>query len=558
MDDRLLEIYKKYFSSRATAVSAKGNAGQKILVSINNQRTRATCGNDINGEAIALQTDDGDWYLFNSKTPQPSKTFRSKQIEYRKTRNNVISPSQSTLKVLFSRREEGKLKFFIGGDRESPSLVYEIEDSSNSLYANGYITSTGSEEEEYLACLTFFDSGKIVFVNSGQISEIDKQGDAYTFCGYDTFHSTTTPSYPSLPTEPSTDILTNYYTYQQQQSSNTGSQSITISVNNGFLIERNYLNFVPNQVSQLTEKISRDIPETPGTYIRTDKTSVLGSCLLRKWQDSWFVSEIDTSFQTVFTGLIFTTITTNFTNNSNYFWINQGAKIQLKSGTYLNLVIESYDPISISAGITLNLQTRVHADYDIFDDSDLINLVGQEFLFATYIDSDTENINLSKGIAASITVGAPYNAPFTGEVRDVAIAYQITEVTIIPNYTSFGIGQFYLNNGTFLSYLRSSIYAYLDFADFMQQSKASDTFYDGSDASPNSFVKPLTIKRNESIKDSTVYRHYVEAEKDTAILEKWEISTSDGSIKYTETIRINIFQVPGGFTNILSSSYFEV
>lgn len=526
MEDKLLKLYQKNFSNRFDAVSAKGKAGQKVWVQVNNQRVQATCANDVPGEAIAIRDDEGNWYLFSDAIQQNTE-FR-KQVQYRKTRvkNKQEEPK---LKALLSLVSEGKVKFFIGADREEPTLIYETNYALG-LYWNGYITNTGEGEDDYSVALSFFDiATKFVFIKNGTAEEINKQSNVYTYCGNGVFHSTTDPSFPPQPTSPQVDVLTIFYTFNSQQFSKTGSQTITIPQTNQYNIDRQYSNFIPGQASEVAENYF-NLGATQGN-------STLGSFLLRYWENSWFISEVSAGQNN---GIYF--------NSTNYYWVVNGQQTALKLGTYLNLDIENVTPTgSIVAGSTLTLTTRIHADYNIFNNSDLTSLVGQEFLL-----SDTL---LARGNATSIVVGDPYNVPFVGDVRDVTILLQVTSVTATFNNISFGSSRLFLNNGSFLSYLKRQSPQYLGLSDFQQQSKAADTFYDGFDASPNSFVSPLTIKRNESLQGNTIYSSYATNESDVAFVESWEISESDGGIRFSGFEETPIFEIAPGYA-VLSTSYF--
>ncbi|MFN6560018.1 MAG: hypothetical protein RMY28_009440 [Nostoc sp. ChiSLP01] len=154
------QLQKLFTITNMIAVSVpKGNARQTRKLKINGVDVEVTYLIDLKaGEAIALLTDKGNWYLVGEA--QSINQFSRKIIEYRKTQ--PVTKEQVNIKILFSliNNEAITIDYYVGGDRAVPLLLFSRDFRDGSFEfperVDAYITNLGRNKNQF--AVSYFPS----------------------------------------------------------------------------------------------------------------------------------------------------------------------------------------------------------------------------------------------------------------------------------------------------------------------------------------------------------------------------------------------------------------
>lgn len=206
-DRQLQEIWQQVLKNRFVLVKTSGGkTGQKIWLQFNGKRNQGQCFSDIKpGECLAVQTDEGEWWLLNTQ-PETISQKSTQNIEFRRTQLNP-KVNKGSLQVLFyeivQAGQAQVINWYIGGDRPVPLLIHsEIYGGSNARQIEDGVVFTEYElsdlvnlgGRQFIACIgnkyetdavgrfpvnpnipfwlkaNFF---KIIYINNGQTTEYD-------------------------------------------------------------------------------------------------------------------------------------------------------------------------------------------------------------------------------------------------------------------------------------------------------------------------------------------------------------------------------------------------
>ncbi len=134
--------------------------GSTVQVNIGNGRyvTAENLGVRVPGE-VGVVCSGGKYYVYPVKG---SELVQRKVLQKRKFRQ-VIPKVETTypFKILFSVVEDGIQKFYVGGDRKEPQLVFEIDTNiyykprDESEYIFGYIANTGKRLNDWVVGIRY-------------------------------------------------------------------------------------------------------------------------------------------------------------------------------------------------------------------------------------------------------------------------------------------------------------------------------------------------------------------------------------------------------------------
>jgi hypothetical protein len=155
----------------------KGYAGQTIRLRINGSDVNLIYLTDLNaGEAIALLTDKGNWYLVGEATQTPNQSSK-RIIEYRKT----SSPTKKAFKVkiLFYIEKTEAVEFYIGGHVPNPKLIYTVNNSEiDKTTISGFIHNYGNSHDYTIQYDTNISNKGVII--QGNVKEDDSLSDGIT------------------------------------------------------------------------------------------------------------------------------------------------------------------------------------------------------------------------------------------------------------------------------------------------------------------------------------------------------------------------------------------
>ena len=147
-------------------------AGEMVSVRLPNGKTiSAKAGNDLNSTTVLISKTQSGWFAFSSQGE--TKTV-STQIINRKPRQ--ATPEIYPIKVLFSIEFSDRFEFYIGGDRNIPIKIWELEKVSNfnqgtTRIKSAAINSTGNKPNDWIVMIQYSSLDLTLTTPSGQTSD---------------------------------------------------------------------------------------------------------------------------------------------------------------------------------------------------------------------------------------------------------------------------------------------------------------------------------------------------------------------------------------------------
>lgn len=117
------EIKKLILQAKSfTPVKLTAQPGSNINVQLGYGSVRAIALTPINGNAIAFQTDQGNWYVIGeSSGVEANQSDSRRQISYRVVRPKTVE--KYPVKTIFAIETDSTIEFYLGGDRNSKKLI---------------------------------------------------------------------------------------------------------------------------------------------------------------------------------------------------------------------------------------------------------------------------------------------------------------------------------------------------------------------------------------------------------------------------------------------------
>ncbi|WP_055076777.1 hypothetical protein [Pseudanabaena sp. 'Roaring Creek'] len=150
------------------------------------------------GDCVALKTDDGQWYAVSARQ---SGTIEQKTI-YKRKSVPISTASTSTVIMLFKKiiaadpttvpPTLASATLYVGGDRDTPEVIYNLESGFTWFGNNPNINKTGSGQDDWIVSFILVSSSddtsyKFCAILSGQLYElpltIPVSEGSYTFSG---------------------------------------------------------------------------------------------------------------------------------------------------------------------------------------------------------------------------------------------------------------------------------------------------------------------------------------------------------------------------------------
>jgi hypothetical protein len=149
-------------------INRLAKAGEMVSVRLPDGKTiSAKAGNDLNSTTVVISKTQSGWFAFSS---QGEIKAVSTQVINRRPRQ--ATPEIYPIKVLFSVEFDDKFEFYIGGDRNIPIKIWELEIISNfnqeiTIVKSASINSTGNKPDDWIVMIQF-SSPDLIFNVSGQ------------------------------------------------------------------------------------------------------------------------------------------------------------------------------------------------------------------------------------------------------------------------------------------------------------------------------------------------------------------------------------------------------
>lgn len=144
-------------------INRLAKAGEMVSVRLPNGKTiSAKAGNDLNSTTVLVSKTQLGWFAFSSQGE--TKTV-STQIINRRPRQ--ATPKIYPIKVLFSIESDNKFEFYIGGDRNVPIKIWELEKVSISNQGttrirSAAINSTGNNPNDWIVMIQYLSPDLIL------------------------------------------------------------------------------------------------------------------------------------------------------------------------------------------------------------------------------------------------------------------------------------------------------------------------------------------------------------------------------------------------------------
>lgn len=169
----------------------KGKKGDRLWVRIGNQRVQAICLSDVDGKAIALLTDEGNWYLLGESQPFINQGS-AKIIEYRKSRStkqdfnfgvliwldcvwliNSGNPPNPISKIQNKAAFLSVIKYFLGGKKKIFTLPSIRSDVSEARLDDGNFYNVAYGIAPTPTAIAFPYASEVLAEENIQVIEID-------------------------------------------------------------------------------------------------------------------------------------------------------------------------------------------------------------------------------------------------------------------------------------------------------------------------------------------------------------------------------------------------
>lgn len=183
---QLIESQSNFQLGKLTSSASTGGLVTAVLP--NGSQVTAKAGNDCSGgECSLFRLEDGSYIAMSGNASQ----LVSKQTTtYRKSTPSENLPTGKYLKVLFSKVENTKRVFYIGGDREAPLKIHEAESAVTVKAA--YISCTGEGKDKWMAAMALQDGVTVTIWHitakeSEKKSWTDTKGEIFPLLTYNGF-----------------------------------------------------------------------------------------------------------------------------------------------------------------------------------------------------------------------------------------------------------------------------------------------------------------------------------------------------------------------------------
>ena len=150
-------------------INRLAKAGETVSVRLPDGKTiSAKAGNDLRSTTVLVSKTQSGWFAFSSQGE--TKTL-STQVVNRRPRQ--ATPEIYPIKVLFSVEYEDKFEFYIGGDRNTPIKIWELEKVSifnqgTTRIKSAAINSTGNKPDDWIVMIQYLSPDLIFTAPSGQ------------------------------------------------------------------------------------------------------------------------------------------------------------------------------------------------------------------------------------------------------------------------------------------------------------------------------------------------------------------------------------------------------
>ena len=144
-------------------------AGEMVSVRLPNGKTiSAKAGNDLNSTTVLVSETQSGWFAFSS---QGETKTTSTQVINRRPRQ--VTPEIYPIKVLFSIEFSDKFEFYIGGDRNTPIKIWELEkitisNQGTTRILSAAINSTGNKPNDWIVMIQYSSPDLTLTTPSGQ------------------------------------------------------------------------------------------------------------------------------------------------------------------------------------------------------------------------------------------------------------------------------------------------------------------------------------------------------------------------------------------------------
>ncbi len=586
----------------------KGNAGQTTRLRINGADITATYLTNLKaGEAIALLTDKGNWYLVGEASQLINQSSK-RIIEYRKTQ--PIAKKLASFIYLF----ESDNKIYVGdGAKNKEIILNEIDENFNSLenlrltpasfihndgktyrlsFAN-IINGVAFADEANWKIINYSNNGDRYAASSGilfqAITSVDNQNHYkgsqiwysnelrtdLVFAG-DTIDAESPPFTGSgefvVVTDTETEDITttgnftsNTFTYfldNQTEQYNEGMIDYSVdeyvsstnpnsSTANNQIINTNQVtlkgldfNFKHNHSFNLSGGIQL------GGYSLTNTTPIIF------WKNGYiYAEETDSSYSVSRNVSTTALISSNVSRNIKYYFVSGDNSIELNTDPFAHLVMNNSIDINASS---INIITST-SNY-------ILNIIKADLVPAAVFVGRGVQIGKIEGGIYYLLEGAIASFSYTPLNTEGTIIRIDCTVNIInkttKEYISFATPQ-----GTLIT-LEGSIFTYLHLQSLSSNCFGKDNYFSYSvefDAHDNSrgslripYMGGLVNQRiaRDNLIGNNIYisniPNFTNGNK-KAFIERWNIG-NDGKIRYQDTKKVKIRGIPNEAT-LYSSSY---
>ena len=147
---KLQELIDSQSNFQLGQLTSSASTGGTVTAKLPNGRTvTAKAGNDCSGGQCSLfRLEDGTYIAMSGNA---SSLISQQTTTFRQSRTTSPTESGRYLKVLFSKVEDSKRIFYIGGDRSLPEKVHETSESD--VVRAAYISATGEGKDKWVVAL---------------------------------------------------------------------------------------------------------------------------------------------------------------------------------------------------------------------------------------------------------------------------------------------------------------------------------------------------------------------------------------------------------------------
>ena len=147
---KLQELIDSQSNFQLGQLTSSASTGGTVTAKLPNGRTvTAKAGNDCSGGQCSLfRLEDGTYIAMSGNA---SSLISQQTTTFRQSRTTSPTESGKYLKVLFSKVEDSKRIFYIGGDRSLPEKVHETSESD--VVRAAYISATGEGKDKWVVAL---------------------------------------------------------------------------------------------------------------------------------------------------------------------------------------------------------------------------------------------------------------------------------------------------------------------------------------------------------------------------------------------------------------------